>query len=622
MSNKRGQVGLFVIIAVILVASVALISYFGVLPFGVTGKIAPVEDKVLDCLAQTTKQGTEILGEQGGYITPPAFEPGSEYAPFTSQINFFGSVMPYWFYLSGNGIYREQIPTLKMMQDQLSDYVRTNAAANCDLSTFESQGYLISIEEPTSITTDIRTDKVFVDAVWPITVEYQGASRRITAHSTTLTSSFGRLYDLAQDVYTRQKATLFLEDYTIDVLTLYAPGTDVELTCSPKIWKKSEVVGGITQALHDNIPTIKLEGDYYKIADSTRNYFVKDLNIPLKGEQVNFLYDRTFPTKVEIDPSSGEFLRADPIGNQEGIGIIGFCYVPYHFVYNVAYPVIVQVFDKDYGLFQFPIIVSVENNAPHGAIPAESPGEILESPLCQYPNQPIDISTIDLNGRSVDADISLKCDNAECHIGKTLDGELSTNVPQCVNGYLIARAENYTDAKALVSTNEAQSAQVVMKPRHTIDIVVLKDLVRLESDESAMIVFSSEDNAQSIFYPTQQTVELSDGNYKVTSYLFKSGKIVLQAQNIQQCVNVPRSGVFGFLGFEREECYTLSQPAQELNQITIGGGATEVTLEEDDLRSASFVGVEIGSQPVPRTVLDLQDVYTSVANSGINVVLK
>ncbi len=345
MSDKKGQIALFVIVSVVIVASIALIAYLGVPLFGLSGKIAPVEDKILGCLSETAQQGVEILGEQGGYITPPPFEPGSQYAPSTSQLNFFGSVMPFWFYLSGNGQYKEQVPKLKEVQSQLAEYIKSNAV-NCDLSGFVEQGYAITIDNPTDVRADIREDKIFIDAEWPITVEYQGASRRITAHSTSLKSNFGRLYKLAQDIYAREKSGLFLEDYTVDVLALYAPGTGVELTCSPKIWEKRTVVGGITQALQDNIPTIKLEGSYYRIADSERKYFVKDINIPLKNEQVNFLYDKTFPTKIEIDPASGDFLRADPIGNQEGIGIIGFCYVPYHFVYTVTYPVIVQVFDE------------------------------------------------------------------------------------------------------------------------------------------------------------------------------------------------------------------------------------------------------------------------------------
>ena len=41
------------------------------------------------------------------------------------------------------------------------------------------------------------------------------------------------------------------------------------------------------------------------------------------------------------------FHMAEPVGNQEGMGMLGFCYVAYHFVYDLAYPVLVQVYYED-----------------------------------------------------------------------------------------------------------------------------------------------------------------------------------------------------------------------------------------------------------------------------------
>lgn len=620
MSSKKGQVTLFVIIAIMLVASIALATFFGFRPFGLPSQVAPVEDQVLGCLNARALEGLEIMGEQGGYIELPEFEAGSEYAPSTSQLNFFGSVMPFWFYLSQNGVYREQVPSIRMMESQLSAYISQNAA-DCDFSQFEEQGYVVTVDQPSSVKVDIREDKVFVDAEWPVTVDYQQTSRRVTSHSTGVDSNFGKMYNLATALYDKHKGGKFLEEYTVDMLALYAPGTGVELTCSPKIWKKDEVRGEILSALKDNIPTVRVKGDYYSLSNKERSYFVKDLGLDLGGAQVNFLYDQNFPTKIEISPSSDDLLRADPIGNQEGLGILGFCYVPYHFVYTVTYPVVIQIFDERYGLFQFPVIVSVEDNKPRGERPIEATEGSIPM-LCQNKLQTLEVSTIDLDGNDVDAEVSFKCANEVCRIGYTEDGKLETEFPQCANGFIIAKSEGYADAKTQVSTNEVESAEIVMKPKHTLDVVVLKDLVRLEEGETALVTFSSEDATESMFYPDQSRVNLVEGNYKVTSYLFKEGKIVLQAQTTEKCIGVPRKGLLGVLGLESEQCYTISQPAQELSQLTIGGGTTTVRLTEEDLAQANFVGVEIGSQPTPRNVLELQDVYNNIASSAINVVLK
>jgi len=116
MSNKKGQIALFVIIAILLVATIGLVSYYqGFGPFGVPAKLAPIENRVLECMEDVTAGGIDILSVQGGYIALPEFEPGSEYAPFSSQLDFFGSVMPYWFYLSSTGEYKKQIPTITSM---------------------------------------------------------------------------------------------------------------------------------------------------------------------------------------------------------------------------------------------------------------------------------------------------------------------------------------------------------------------------------------------------------------------------------------------------------------------------------------------------------------------------
>ena len=41
-----------------------------------------------------------------------------------------------------------------------------------------------------------------------------------------------------------------------------------------------------------------------------------------------------------------------------------------------------------------------------------------------------------------------------------------------------------------------------------------------------------------------------------------------------------------------------------------------------DLKSAGFVGIEIGVQPTPKTVFDLQDVYNNIFTSTIGVSLR
>jgi len=63
-------------------------------------------------------------------------------------------------------------------------------------------------------------------------------------------------------------------------------------------------------------------------------------------------------------------LIANPVGNQPGLGVLCFCYVPYHFVYNIGYPVLIQVYSGE-EIFQFPVAVVVKGNKPREALDYE-----------------------------------------------------------------------------------------------------------------------------------------------------------------------------------------------------------------------------------------------------------
>ena len=50
------------------------------------------------------------------------------------------------------------------------------------------------------------------------------------------------LYQSALTVYNYEQSTLFLENYTIDVLRNYAPVDGVDITCSPLTWNANDIV--------------------------------------------------------------------------------------------------------------------------------------------------------------------------------------------------------------------------------------------------------------------------------------------------------------------------------------------------------------------------------------------
>ena len=124
--NHRGQVTIFIILAVVIIAAVALYFIFrgNLAPTTqIPQEFQPAYNTFLSCLQNNVQSGISILESQGGYIYLPQFEPGSIYSPFSSQLNFLGNPIPYWFYVSGNNIAKQQVPSQTLMQTQLAQYV-------------------------------------------------------------------------------------------------------------------------------------------------------------------------------------------------------------------------------------------------------------------------------------------------------------------------------------------------------------------------------------------------------------------------------------------------------------------------------------------------------------------
>ena len=163
MKNKNGQITIFIIIAILIVAGI--FTYFFLrtvlIKTSIPANIQPIYTTFLACFEEDTATGISILQSQGGYISLPEFEPGSEYMPFSSQLNFFGNSIPYWYYVSGNNIQKEQIPTKTYMGQQLEAFIE-DRINNCNFNPYYEQGFEISLLEPVAKVT-IKNNKVEVN---------------------------------------------------------------------------------------------------------------------------------------------------------------------------------------------------------------------------------------------------------------------------------------------------------------------------------------------------------------------------------------------------------------------------------------------------------------------------
>ncbi|MEK6906538.1 MAG: hypothetical protein AABW81_02870 [Nanoarchaeota archaeon] len=598
MGNK-GQVTIFIIIAILIVALVTGIFIYknNTVSSNIPTSIEPVYTSFLSCLNDKTKVGIDILESQGGYIYLPDFEPGSTYSPFSSQLVFLGNPIPYWYYVSGNNIQKEQVPSKRVIEKQLGDFI-DEKIRECNFDSYYENGFEINNGEPEAKVT-INNQAVDVVLSMDMTIIKGEESVNIKEHKIEVKSNFGKLYDSALKVYNYEQSTLFLENYLVDILRNYAPVDGVEMTCSPKMWNADEVFSELQDAIEAN--TLALTTDK-NTKNKENKYFVVDLPV---DESVKFINSKNWPYSFEVNPSEESVMISKPVGNQPGLGILGFCYVPYHFVYNVKYPVLVQVYSGS-EIFQFPVAVVLQGNKPRKSLDT-STFESPETGLCEYKNTIVSVKTYDSKLKPIDADISYECFNEFCTIGKTNSGILSGEFPQCVNGFILARADGFEDSKYQYSTTQGGVAEIILARLYDVEINLKLD--GRDYNKDAIISFISDKSSKTVVYPSQKSVSLTEGQYEIMVEVYKNSSITLAGTKQEQCIDVPESGLGGILGMTEEKCFEIKIPAQIISNALGGGGREEYFMLESELSNSDVIEINAQSLATPKTIEELQNNY-------------
>ena len=613
--NKKGQVTIFIIVAIVLVSLVA--GYFlfkdKLFSSNIPASVEPVYTKFLSCLEEETFLGISVLQTQGGYIDLPNFEPGSEYMPFGSQLNFLGNPIPYWYYVSGNNIQKEQVPTKTEMQNSLADFIEEKIKT-CEFDSFYDEGFEI-FSGDANAKISIKDNKVEVDLNMNLKITKEEETSTTKNHNIVINSNLGKLYTSAKEIYSKEQKELFLEEYAVDTLRLYAPVDGVELTCSPKIWNPENIFDTLEEAIEANTLALKNKGGEYSLNKKEDEYFVIDLGI---NEEVRFINSRNWANAFEVSPSEGSLLISEPVGNQAGLGVLGFCYVPYHFVYNIRYPVLIQVIEGD-EIFQFPMAVVLQNNNPREPLSIDT-SQFQGPELCEYKNNLVEVNVFDTNLKPVEAEISYECFGSSCSIGKTKNGQLSANFPQCVNGYIQTRSQGYVDSKYLFSTTQEGNVDIILDRHYSINIDLKLD--NINYDGEAIISFISNRDSKTIVYPDQTEVELSEAQYEIQVFIYKNSSLRLDATTHKQCIESPQSGISGIFGLTEEKCFEVEIPSQIISNVLVGGGKENYYILEDELKDSNTIQINAEKLQTPKTIEELQTNYAIFETKDLGVVFK
>ncbi|MCX8158898.1 MAG: hypothetical protein N3D20_01230 [Candidatus Pacearchaeota archaeon] len=592
--GKKGQVAIYVIVALVVVGVILgyfLVSYY--VGERISPEFQPIYTQYESCIKKEAELAISLAESQGGYVDVPEYVPGSELVPTGNQLNFLGFPVPYWYYVANNGLQKEQVPTKSEIEKQISEYI-ARKVNNCNFEKYYGEGFLINLSDVSNVWVSISNNVVRVDVNVPLLVYKEGGgSARRSKHSVEINSKIGKLYDDAIKIYNKENKDLFLEKYGIDVLRAYAPVDGVELGCSGKVWKTREVIEELREALSANIGAISFG------KEKKGNYFVVASDI---GSDVNLIYSRRWPTKIEIHGADEELMIAEPVGMQEGMGVMGFCYAPYHFVYDIYYPVLIQVSDG-METFQFAMVAVIDKNLPREGVYSEIISEEEMPDICAYKTQNIEVNVYDVNLNRLDAEISYQCLNQRCRLGESVDGRFVGKAPACYNGILITKKEGYFDNKQIFSTNEEVVADVIMDKEYNVELEVKSGGKVL--NEMALVIFDNGQRQINAVLPEVKNVKLAEGFYNVSVYVYSNSSLVLPATTKEQCVEEPKGALGGFFGLTERKCYNVEIPETKIENALIGGGRGEIYLLTSDLERDKLK-LEVGLLDKPNSLEELQ----------------
>jgi len=617
--NKAGQIAIYVIAAVVIVAGVALYFIFreGISEGNIPAELEEVYDYYESCIWSETQNALDLAGSQGGRIDTGEYAPASEYAPFASHLNFLGFPVKHWYYISASGVIKEDVPTKAEIEAEIADFVEEGLIGYCDFEQFYARGYEIEKDEP-EVRVEIQDNEVNVEVNSVISISKGEESARKVSHSAKVDSKFGKFYSIARQIYERERSDAIFEQYAVDVLRLYAPVDGVEIQCAPKIWSTQEVMSEIRSGLDNNFRTIKFEGGEYEISDKEREYFVIDDSV---SESVNVIYSSEWPTRIEVDghQTDDEVMIAETVGTEEGMGILGFCYVPYHFVYDLSFPILVQVYDGT-EIFQFSFIGIVDNNVPRMANFGERVyGAEEEFDLCEFSTQKIEVNLYDSELNSVDGNLSYECFSQRCRLGETTDGKWNGFAPACVNGFVNARAEGFADKKQRFSSNEEIISDILMEREREVEVEVLAGGQDVEGGGTALISFVRDDGyARTVVYPEVKSVKLAEGSYEISAYVYSNSSITIPASTKVECFDVPRGGILGIFGSKKEKCVSIEIPATKVDYGLSGGGKGSDYFVDSELAKGR-ARIEVDKFSTPRSLDELASNFEKADTGGVYV---
>jgi hypothetical protein len=541
LNVKKGQFSIFIVIGMIIILVGAFIYFNSKYDIFLTAdsKLKDEVKKIVeDCTIDAASRGAFLLGFQGGRIFMPDYV---EIDRFNFQRKYIdlGFKIPNWDSQTGG-----DIPNRASMELELEEFI-SDEAYSCIRPLFLSleETYLdMSYPDEFIIESSINNQNIVIDVDFPVTFNEKNSpdnQLKISDYNVILDNlRLGELHELAVKIYNEALSSNFMEELVLDQIysasdyssnRFSMPSEGILFSCVPQIWTKDRLKDNLANLNNNNFKYLQFEGTFSKdylfeanlnennnlfyARDYYRNNYRVDLGIDdlsyIEYEVDTFLphytitnsasYTQRYPFRTfDVNPSNGEIVKAMNLKVDENQKVPLPCIQIYHHLYNLDYDLIIKISDRNEDsqnyFFQFPLRVLIEDNTakqkPASIVLDESVTATNEAYCVDEQKQyPILLFVNDANnGESlIDVNISYKCINLECDIGKTEKPEflgvtrvdaqanLDTNFPFCIGGSIIAKKTGYHEGKIRVDTNLDSIASYERGAFYSIDLYPLKE---------------------------------------------------------------------------------------------------------------------------------------------------
>ena len=541
MSNKKGQITIFIIVGIIILAGVGLYTAMrsetikNELSTGLELSIEevpiefrPVNSFVETCLAEISKEGLTKLGERGGFIdlirnniitkTDPTNSDAVQFSP-DSELS-----IPYWWHLdspnecAGSCQFKSipedqlfltktkgQINNKPSIESQLEDYIKENMDSCLNnFETLEGQGFKIEVKGEIEPKVTITQEDIIFYLNYPLEAE-KYSQQEISEFFIRLPLNLQRIYGLATQLTNMQGEYHFLERDVLNLLVGYSavnknklpPMAETRFEIgNPIIWQKSKVRANVKELLTKDIQLLQVYGtsnyEPYSFPGNSllESLYNKGMLIPGAVEnsnlEVRFKYipwqDIYFDLNCKGEQCEPESAGVDfiiPMGIQN-----------YNFVYALSFPVEVEIYDpfalNNQGYrFKFFLEGNIRQNEPMKSdfTPAQS-GFLESTMLCDSDKRTSGEITINVNDyvteKNLDGvQIVYSSYEENCLIGTTINGTFKGQFPVMMGGAVSLIKDGYLRYSQRFDTkiNAKDQLEINLKPKLTKKFTVRKKLM-------------------------------------------------------------------------------------------------------------------------------------------------